>query len=48
MLLLTKQMAEREGVNEQLKAKNQMLWVQKMNNIRDRVMEIVNHDLIYA
>ncbi len=48
MLLLTKQMAEREGVNEQLKAKNQMLWVQKMNNIRDRAMEIVNHDLIYA
>lgn len=48
MLLLTKQMAEREGVNEQLKAKNQMLWVQKTNNIRDRAMEIVNHDLIYA
>lgn len=48
MLLLAKQMAEREGVNEQLKAKNQMLWVQKMNNIRDRAMEIVNHDLIYA
>lgn len=48
MLLLTKQMAEREGVNEQLKAKNQMLWVQKMNNIRDRAMEIVNHDLLYA
>lgn len=48
MPLLTKQMAEREGVNEQLKAKNQMLWVQKMNNIRDRAMEIVNHDLLYA
>jgi len=48
MLLLTKQMAEREGVNEQLKTKDQMLWVQRMNNIRDRVMEIVNHDLIYA
>ena len=48
MLLLTKQMAEREGVTEQLKAQDQMLWVQQMNNIRDRAMEIVNHKLIYA
>ena len=48
MLLLTKQMAEREGVTEQLKAQCQMLWVQRINNIRDRAMEIVNHDLIYA
>ena len=48
MLLLTKQMAEREGVAEQLKAQDQMLWVQRMNNIRDRTMEIVNHELIYA
>ena len=48
MLLLTKQMADREGVTEQLKAHDQMLWVQRMNNIRDRAMEIVNHDLIYA
>ena len=48
MLLLTKQMAEREGVTEQLKAQDQMLWVQRMNNIRDRAMEIVNDDLIYA
>ena len=48
MLLLTKQMAEREGVTEQLKAQDQMLWVQRMNNIRDRAMEIVNHDLINA
>ena len=48
MLLLTKQMAEREGVTEQLKAQDQMLWVQRMNNIRDRAMEIVNHDLIYG
>ena len=48
MLLLTKQMAEREGVTEQLKAQDQMLWVKQMNNIRDRAMEIVNHDLIYA
>ena len=48
MLLLTKQIAEREGVTDQLKAQTQMLWVQRMNNIRDRAMEIVNHDLIYA
>jgi hypothetical protein len=48
MLLLTKQMAEREGITEQLKAQDQMLWVQRMNNIRDRAMEIVNHELIYA
>jgi len=48
MLLLTKQMAEREGVTEQLKAQDQMLWVQRMNNIRDKAMEIVNHELIYA
>ena len=41
-------MAEREGVTEQLKAQDQMLWVQQMNNIRDRAMEIVNHELIYA
>ena len=48
MLLLTKQMAECEGVTEQLKAQDQMLWVRRMNNIRDRAMKIVNHELIYA
>lgn len=48
MLLLTKQMAEREGVTEQLKAEDQNLWVQRMNNIWDRATEIVNHELIYA
>lgn len=47
-LELVKQMAVREGVTEQLKAQNQMLWIQRMNSIRDRAMEIVNHDLIYA
>ena len=47
-LLLTKQLAEREGVTEQLKAQDQILWAQRMNNIRDRAMGIVNHDLIYA
>lgn len=48
MLMLTKQMAVREDVTEQLKAQDQMLWVQRMNNIWDRVIEIVNHELIYA
>ena len=48
MLLLKKQMAEREGITEQLKAQDQVLWVQRMNNIRDRAIEIVNHELIYA
>ena len=44
---LVKQMAEREGVTEQLKADNQIEWVARMNNIRSRATEIVNHDLIY-
>ena len=48
MLLLTKQMAECEGVTEQFKEQDQMLWVQRMNNIRDRAMEVVNSNLIYA
>ena len=47
-LELVKQMAAREGITEQLKAQDQMLWVQRINNIRDRAMEFVNHDLIYA
>ena len=45
---LVKQMAEREGVTEQLKADKQLEWVQRMNNIRSRAMEIVITDLIYA
>ena len=44
---LVKQLAEKENVTEKLKAENQMLWVQKMNNIRSRVMEVVNAKLIY-
>ena len=47
-LELVKQMAAREGVTEQLKVQDQMLWVQRMNNIRNRAMEVVNNDLIYA
>ena len=45
---LVKQMAEREGVTEKLKAENQMEWVGRMNNIRSRATEIVNNDLIYT
>ena len=45
---LVKQMVAREGVTEQLKAQDQMLWVHRMNNIRNRAMEMVNNDLIYA
>ena len=45
---LVKQMAEREGVTEQLKAINQMTWVSKMNSIRQRAIEVVNSDLIYT
>lgn len=44
---LLKQMAEREGVTERLKAENQLVWVGKMNNIRQQVTEIINHDIIY-
>lgn len=43
---LVKQMAKREGVTEQLKAENQMKWVGRMNNIRNRATEIVNAELI--
>ena len=45
---LVKQLAEKEGITEALKAENQMLWVQNMNNIRNTAMEIVSNDLIYA
>ncbi|MBP9989222.1 MAG: TnpV protein [Ruminococcus sp.] len=45
---LVKEMANAEGVTEQLKAENQMLWVQKMNNICNRVREIIDDELIYS
>lgn len=44
---LVEQMAEQEGVTEQLRADHQMEWVGRMNNIRDRAIEMVNNDLIY-
>ena len=45
---LVKQLSEKEGVTEVRKAENQMLWVQRMNNIRSAAMEIVANDLIYC
>ena len=46
--LLVEQMAEREGVTEQLKAQNQMFWVRRINNIRARAEEIVMEEIIYC
>lgn len=45
---LVKQLAEKENITEKLKAENQMIWVQRMNNIHSIAMEMVNADLIYA
>lgn len=45
---LVKQLAKQEGVTEKLKATDMILWVQNMNNIRNRAMEIVNAELIYT
>ena len=48
MELLTLQMKERQGVNEALKARDQMAWVGAMNNIRNAAEEIVLNELIYS
>ena len=45
--LLVEQMAKQEGVTEQLKAQEQMLWVKRMNNIQARAEEIVREEIIY-
>ena len=45
---VVKELAEKEGVTESLKAENQMLWVQRMNSVRQTATEIVNNDLIYT
>ena len=47
-LRLVKQLAEKENVTEELKSTDMMLWVQKMNNIRNRATEKVNAELVYA
>lgn len=46
-LRLVKQLAKKEGVTEQLKSDNQMLWVRRMNNIRNQAAEIVNNEIIF-
>lgn len=46
--LLIRQMAEREGVTEELKVTDQMEWVRRMNSIRNRAEEVVLHDLVYT
>ena len=45
---LVKELAEKDGITEKLKAEDQMLWVQRMNAVRATATEIINHDLIYA
>ncbi len=45
---LVNEFAENEGITETLKAENQILWVQRMNAVRETAMEIANNDLIYA
>ena len=46
-LRLVKELAEKENVTEELKADDMLLWTQKMNNIRSRVTEVVNNEVIY-
>ena len=48
MFRLVEQMADKEGVTEQLKAENPMLWVVRMNEIQARAREIINAEIIYA
>ena len=45
---LTTDLAQKEGVTEQLKSADQMKWVQKMNNIRERAMEVVCKDVVFV
>lgn len=45
---LVKELSEKDGITEKLKAENQMLWVQRMNAVRAAATEIVNNDLIYT
>ena len=45
---LVKSLAEKENITEQLKENDMLLWVKKMNNIRNRAMEIMNSELIYV
>lgn len=44
---LVNQLAEKQGITEELKAENQMLWVQQMNNIANQAREIINNEIIF-
>ena len=44
---LVKQLVQKEGINEKIKSENQMLWVRKMNSIRNQATEVVNNEIIY-
>lgn len=46
-LRLVNELAEKNGITETLKAKDQMLWVQRMNAVRETATEIINNELIY-
>ena len=46
--LIVKQLAEKEGITEQLKAQGQMAWVGAMNSIRNQAEEIINAEIIYT
>ena len=45
---LVKQLSHQEGITEELKRRDQMAWVGAMNNIRERVVEMINNDIIYT
>ena len=47
-LRLVKELAEKEGVTEQLKSADQMAWVRQMNNIRERATEVVNSEVVFV
>lgn len=47
-LRLVKELSEKENVTEELKSSDMMLWVQKMNNIRNRATKIVNAEIIFT
>ena len=44
---LTADLKQKEGITEQLKSSNQMKWVQKMNNIRNECLNLVNHEIVW-
>ena len=47
MDILVRQMMERQGITEELKARDQMEWVRAVNNVRNSAEEIVRHEIIY-